>query len=145
MKEIDIVQYLIKNWPKLFFKEKMMYQDYPVEFYCKEYKATDNWRCDLLTFIRIDDQLHPGRKYRMPIYTEVKFNNNGRDLLLELSKGLQYVQTRGTEYYPRHLCVIADDTLDQVTIDFIKNNGILFYQYSIKDDDITTFEIHKIN
>lgn len=123
----------------------MLYNNCPLKFHSKEYSAMVNWRCDLLCYIETDDVLYPKRKYKQAVYTEVKYNNNARDLINELSKGLYYINTRGTKEYPRSLCVISDNTLDQVTIDFIKTNHILHYVYTIENDDLSTLKINKIN
>lgn len=143
--EKDIVDHLVKYWDGYFGYNEMLYSEKPVKFHSTEYKATSNWRCDILAYIEIPNYNNKDKIFKQPIYTEVKYNNNARDLINELTRGLEYINTRGSDAFPRSLCVIADNTLDKVTIDFIKNNNILFYQFSIKDNDFKTFKIWKVN
>ena len=136
LKEKDIVEHLIQYGEQYFSFPEMFYLEQPIHLYKKEFQVTPEWRCDLLNYIQQGT-------YRHPVYTEIKYKDNKRDLLYELHKGLYYIKTRGTEKYPRSLCVISDEIKEIETLRFIKENNILFYEYQVNDNDIYSFKIEK--
>lgn len=135
LKENDIVDYIIKNWDTL-FKDEELY------FFRKEFKVTDTWRVDLLAYVLIPNPDHPHLMHKAPVYIEVKFNHNDRDLIFELEKGLRYVHRSDRDpKYPRYLAVIADDSLDDISLEYIKKNNIPLYIYTLENDDLTTLKL----
>lgn len=131
LKEKDIIKYLIDNWEN-FFKEDMF-------FHKKECKVDRSWRCDLIAYRK---QLFEDKEIKSPIYIEVKYNNNHRDLLYELSKGLFFLSRPAIKTRPRHLCVfIEDKSLDKTIEEFMKEKRITYYIFSLKNDDLNTLQI----
>lgn len=135
LKEKDVVDYIVRNWDALFKNEELF-------FYKAEYKVTDSWRVDILAYVKLPSPDNPEYIYRAPVYIEVKFDNNYRDLIYELEKGLNYIHRKDRDpNYPRYLAVIVDNTIDPTTLDYITNNQIPCYMYTIENDDLTTLSI----
>lgn len=135
LKEKDVVDYLIRNWDVLFGGEELY-------FYKAEFRVTDNWRADVLAYVNLPCPDNPNAIYRAPVYMEVKYNNNYRDLIYELEKGLNYINHPSKNPdYPRYLAVIVDDTIDSTSLEYIKNNKIPCYMYTMQDEDLTTLSI----
>lgn len=134
LKEKDIVNYIINNWTKLFNEELF--------FYKKEQKIDRYWRCDIFAYRK---QVFKDRVFKAPVYIEVKYNNNHRDLLYELSKGLNFLNQPTIKSVPRHLCVfIEEKSLDSVTQQFLEDKNITYYVYSLNNDDLDTFHMECI-
>lgn len=135
LKEKDVVDYIVRNWDTLFKDEELF-------FYKTEYKVTDNWRADILAYVKLPSPDNPKYIYRAPVYIEVKFDHNYRDLIYELEKGLNYIHRKDRDpNYPRYLAVIVDDTIDATTLEYIKSNQIPCYMYTIENEDLTTLNI----
>lgn len=139
LKEKDVVDHLIRNWDT-YFKEEELY------FYKKEYTVTDYWRADILAYVWAPYPHNPERLYRVPVYIEVKYNNNYRDLIYELEKGLEFINRKSHDpNFPRYLAAIVDDTVDEITLEYIKKNKIPCYIYQIENEDLTTLKISMLN
>lgn len=135
IKEKHIIKHIVDNWNKLLGEEKL-------HFFKTEYCALDDWRCDILAYVYLDlEEMgyeNAPRNYRAPIYTEVKFNSDSRDLIYEISKGLRLVNQAA---YPRYIAVISDDFSDPTILDFLVENKIHMWQIKIKDDDLSTLRL----
>lgn len=140
LKEKDIVDHLIRNWDT-YFKDDELY------FYKKEYTVIpDYWRADILAYVWAPHPYDPERQYKVPIFIEVKYNNNYRDLIYELEKGLEFINRKShNPDFPHYLVVIVDNTIDEVTLEYIKKNKIPVYMYTIEDEDLTTFKISMLD
>lgn len=135
LKEKDIVDYLIRNWDT-YFKNEELY------FYKKEYSVTDYWRADMLCYVWGPHPKAPDRQYKIPIFVEVKYNNNYRDLIYELEKGLEFINRKNhNPDFPQYLAVIVDDQIDPVSLEYIKKNNIPIYMYTIEEEDLTTLKL----
>lgn len=135
LKEKDIIDHLIRNWDT-YFKNEELY------FHKKEYTVTDYWRADILAYIWATHPYAPERQYRVPVFIEVKYNNNYRDLIYELEKGLEFVNRKShNPDFPRYLAVIVDNTIDETSLEYIKKNKIPMYMYTIENEDLTTLSI----
>lgn len=135
LKEKDVIKHIIDNWETI-FQEEMF-------FHKKEQKVDKYWRCDLIAYRK---QVFKGRNVKSPIYIEVKYNKNHRDLLYELSKGLSFINRETMKAVPRYLCVFIEDaSLDSVTETFLKENNITYYVFNIKNDDLETLDIECVN
>lgn len=135
LKEKDVVDYIVRNWDTLFKDEELF-------FYKTEYKVTDYWRADILAYVKLPSPNNPSAIYRAPVYIEVKFDNNYRDLIYELEKGLKFIHHPSRDpNYPRYLAVIVDDTIDEVTLEYIRKNNIPCYMYTMENNDLTTLSI----
>ena len=143
--EKDVVNYLIANWERLFNREDMYVDGKPFFHHSKEYRVTPLWRCDMLNYIEMPHPKDESLIFKSPVYTEVKYNHNGRDLVYELQKGLNFVNRNCYKDFPRSIAVIADDTLDATTLRYIKDNNILFYQYDFDSFDLDTLTIRKVD
>lgn len=135
LKEKDVVDYIVRNWEVLFKAEEL-------HFYKREMKITDSWRVDIMAYVLTPHPEVPDKLHKTPVYIEVKFNHNDRDLIFELEKGLRYIHRSDRDpKYPRYLAVIVDDTIDSVSLEYIKKNNIPCYMYTIENDDLTTMKI----
>lgn len=134
LKEKDIVDHLIRNWNTYFKNEEL-------HFYKTEYTVTSDWRTDILAYVISQHPYNIERTYKVPIFIEVKYNNF-RDLVYELEKGLAFINRKNNNPdFPRYLAVIVNDTIDEVTLAYIKEKNIPIYMYSVDNEDLTTFKV----
>lgn len=141
LKEKDIVNHLYNNWNKYF----------PDFVGCKkEYTIRDS-RIDILSSYKTDLYkigIRPEndicRFINAAVFAEVKYNNNDRDLMYELQKHIQF-RNRYIECGKSYCYImVISDGFDQYMLNFMRENDIITYQYSIEDNDLETFKIWKI-
>lgn len=79
----------------------------------------------------------------VPVFFEVKFNSEMRDLIYELKKQLQfknfYTDIAGNLAV---ICVISDN-FDDTMVQFMEENNIYMYKINIQDDDINTLTLEE--
>lgn len=128
--EKQVVDYIIKNWDKLFDD---------IKFYKSEYYWLPEWRCDISAFIWMDLKEEGLTKdpypYRAPIFIECKYNSDARDLIFELRKAL-YCAKKGA--WPKYVGVFMDDYSDGHILDFLIENEIHMWKINIKNEDLST-------
>lgn len=140
LKEKDIVKKIVDSWEEYF----------PDLSFVKTEFAFRDFRVDIFADFEVDREafgLRPS-DYRLkaPIFFEVKYNSEMRDLIYELQK-----QIRFRDFYTNIagnlaiICVISDKFEDQTMIDFMIQNQIYMYQINIKDDDIDTLTLTEFN
>ena len=134
VKEKHIVKYIVEHWNELF-------KEFNYNFYKAEQVVCmlpKEWRCDIVAFAKT--HINNG-SYRAAIYTEVKYNNNSRDLLEELNKGLHFLKNCSKDY-PRFLCVIIDrKSLSPSIKQFLDDNKISYFIYHVSNDDLQNLDI----
>lgn len=140
LKEKDIVDHLCENWSDYF----------PELVGCKKEFAFRDSRVDILSAcpvdlyefgIREEDDIF--RYTKAAVFVEVKYNSEMRDLLFELQKHIDfrnwYINLGKSYCY----IVVISDKFEPNMVKFMEENDIIMYKYSIKDDDLETFEIEE--
>lgn len=138
LKEKDIAKHLKDNWNKYF----------PELIGCKLEVPIKNSRVDILSSYPIDlfelglrDEDDLLRYINAAVFVEIKYKSDMRDLLFELQKHISfrdwYINIAKSWCF---IMVISDD-FDNDMINFMLDNNILIYQYSIDNDDLSTFSI----
>lgn len=135
LKEKDIVKKIVDSWED-YFPE--------LNFWKTEY-AFRNFRVDIAADFEVDREaygLKPSKfKLMAPVFFEVKYNSEMRDLIYELKKQLEfrnfYTDVAGNLAY---ICVISDKFEPTMTKFMIENN-IIMYQIHIIDDNIDTLTL----
>jgi len=143
--EKDIVNYIIRNWTSLF--------DNNIKLYRTEVKWLNDYRCDISAYVEmtLDEKYgyNEPYKYNAPIFIEVKFNKNDRDLIYEIKKALTAVNRIGLDKperlnvlrNPAYVGVISDDFSDEYIYNFLIENNIHLWQIDIKNNDINTLKL----
>jgi hypothetical protein len=147
--ERQIVNHIIKNWDSL-FEEGIKYQG-------REKEWIRGWRNDITSYVEMElgeeyGYLEKPHNFKAPIFIEVKYKSDSRDLLYELKKALTAVSrfkpktVDGKEYFahPAYIGVISDDFSDEYIYDFIVSHGIHMWQIKMDDDDIETLRLNYI-
>lgn len=138
LKEKDIINHLYDNWHVYF----------PELIGCKKEYTFRNSRVDIFSSCPVDlyefgirDENDKFRYINASVFVEVKYNNNDRDLLFELQKHVNfrdwYIK------YGKSFCyiVVISDNFDKDMVKFMRENDIIMYQYSIENNDLSTFKI----
>ena len=139
IKEKDIVKKLKDNWNNYF----------PELIGCKlEYTLKDS-RVDILSSVPVNFKELGLRDHdyycNSPVFFEVKYNSNMRDLMFELQKLITH-----RDFYINYgkafcvICVISDE-FDEYMVEFMETNNILMYKLSLEDEDIDTLIIEEYN
>lgn len=138
IKEKDIVDRITKNFNSYFPKLK---------FHKKEFSLR-NFRVDISSSLEVDlKNIHKKRDSyitKIPVFFEVKYNSDMRDLLFELEKQISF-----RDWYTKIakcfciICVISDK-FEPTMIQYMKENNIYMFKSTIKNDDITTLKIEKL-
>lgn len=147
-KEKQIVDYIIKNWSSLMFKD--------MQFFRREKEWLPGWRNDITAVVPMTLGEEYGYKtphtaFKMPVFIEVKYNSESRDLIYELTKALTAVSrfkntaTKDKLPHPAQVGVISDNFSDPYIYDFIVQNNIHMWQIQITDDDINTMKLNYID
>lgn len=131
LKEKDIVDYIVLNWSK-YFNGNMF-------FYKKEHRVTPKWRCDILGY---KFEIVDNNKIKVPIYIEVKYNNNHRDLIYEFAKGKDILNNRKSKYNNYLMLIIDRKSLDNTIVNYLEENKITYYVYELENDDLNTLTLH---
>lgn len=140
LKEKDIVNKIVGSWENYFPD---------LSFVKTEYSFRD-FRVDIFADFEVDREafnLSPSNyKLRAPVFFEVKYNSEMRDLIYELQKQIHfrdfYTNIAGNLAF---ICVISDKFDDQTMVDFMIQNQIYMYKIDIKDDNIDTLMLTEIN
>lgn len=139
LKEKDIVNYIKSNWDKYFLDLKF----YKTEFSLRDFRVdiaaqlTANLK-DLK--IREEDYI-----YNVPVFFEVKYNSEMRDLMFELQKQIKF-----RNFYINNgkcfcmICVISDE-FNHHMVQFMENNNIEMFKINIEDDNLETMTITEYN
>lgn len=135
-KEKDIVTKIVSSWEEYF----------PDLSFVKTEFAFRDFRVDIFADFEVDRQafnMQPSDcKLKAPVFFEVKWNSEMRDLIYELQK-----QIRFRNFYTNIagnlavICVISDKFEDQAMIDFMIENQIYMYRIDIENDDINTLTL----
>lgn len=140
LKEKDIVKKIVGSWENYF----------PDLSFVKTEFSFRDFRVDIFADFEVDREafgLKPSEyKLRAPVFFEVKYSSEMRDLIYELQK-----QIRFRDFYTNIagnlaiICVILDKFEDQTMIDFMIENQIYMYQINIEDDNIDTLTLTEVN
>ena len=135
LKEKDIVNHFIQYWDHYFDQYKIIFCK--KEFNIKLNKQKINSKVDLFAY-----KINSETNFRMPVLIECKYypNNSSRDLLYELEKLItvrQYhLDKMSEDCKDLKICVLADE-LNLTTKNFMKNNEIYWFKYSLKQNEIS--------
>lgn len=130
LKESNIVNHLVNNWDKYF--ENTI-------FWKTEYSLR-NFRVDIASYVNSDFK-EKGKFTQVPIFIEVKYNSNMRDLMFELQKQISF-----RDFYTKYgksfcmICVISDE-FDYDMVRFMTDNNIEMLKINIKDDDLESMTL----
>ena len=139
LKEKDIVNQITSNFNNYF----------PELIGCRtEYKFRDS-RIDIFSSLRVNFKELGLREKdyfcNSPVFFEVKYNSNMRDLMFELQKLIKF---RNWYYdYGKAfavICVISDE-YDEYMVEFMEANNVLMYKINIENDDLTTLTLEEYN
>lgn len=135
LKERDIVNKIIESWNK-FFPD--------LKFYKKEF-VLRNFRVDIAAGFDINLKEIHGEEYNKkahaPVFFEVKYNSEMRDLIFELEKQISF-----RDWYTNvskclaMVCVISDK-FDKDMVKYMEKNNVHMFKIYIENDDIDTLEI----
>lgn len=138
IKEKDIVNKIIENFNDYFPELK---------FHKKEFSLR-NFRVDISSYLEVDlKELHEREDSfftNIPVFFEVKYNSEMRDLLFELEKQVSF-----RDWYINigkcfsMVCVISDK-FEPTMIQYMKENNIYMFKTTIKNDDIATLKIEEL-
>jgi len=143
--EKDIVKYIIRNWTNLF--------DNNIKLYRTEVRWLNDYQCDITAYTEIILNKEYGYskpyKYNAPIFIEVKFNKNDRDLIYEIKKALIAVKRIGLDRperlnvlrNPAYIGVISNDFSDEYIYNFLIENNIHMWQINMTNNDINTLKL----
>lgn len=135
LKEKDIVKKIVDSWEDYFPQ---------LRFWRTEYSFRD-FRVDIAADFEVDREaygLKPSSfKHRAPVFFEVKYNSEMRDLIYELKKQLAfrnfYVDIAG---HLAFICVISDKFEPTMT-KFMIENDIKMFKINIENDDIDSLTL----
>jgi hypothetical protein len=133
LNEKMIIDYIINNWNKIMPKKLL--------FFKREVAWLDNWHCDITAFKTVkifNKRIKKKVKYRMPIFIEVKFRSNSRDLIYELEKAISF---RDNHELPQVIAVMSDNIEDKSILNFMKKNKIHFFKINITRDDLNSLTV----
>lgn len=139
LKEKDIVKKIVECWEEYF----------PQLNFRKTEFSFRNFRVDIFADFEVDREaygLNPSLfKLMAPVFFEVKYNSEMRDLIYELKKQLDfrnfYTDIAGNLAY---ICVISD-RFEPTMTKFMIDNNIPMYKINIIDDDIDTLTLEYYN
>lgn len=142
LKEKDIVKHLHENWNEYFPDLKG----------CKLEVTHRNSRVDILSSIPVDlhelglrEEDDTLRYTNAAVFVEVKYNSNMRDLIFEVQKHIDFREWYiGVNKCFCMIMVISDD-FDSDMAQFMQENDILMYKFSMKNEDLSTFTIKEYN
>lgn len=133
IKEKDIVKQIVDNWDRYFPDLKFFKTEWTFR----------NFRVDIAAGFDADAQelgkSDVPRRIHVPVWFEVKYNSEARDLLFEMQKQLNFAK-----YYNKNnmcmLCVISDD-FDISMQKFLIENNILMFKISMENEDLDTLKV----
>ena len=134
LKEKDIVNHIVSNWD-LYFKD--------ISFWRTEYSLRD-FRVDIAAYLEAELPKN-NELCKLPIFFEVKYNSNMRDLMFELQKQIAF-----RNWYVNcnkcfcMICVISDE-YDQHMVKFMEDNNIEMFKINIENDDLDNMTILEYN
>lgn len=138
-KEKDIVRYIENNWDKYFPELKFWKTEYSLRDFRIDISASFDANLKELG-VRDDDC-----NANCPVFFEVKYNSEMRDLMFELQKQIKF-----RDFYINYgkafcmICVISDKYDDHM-VKFMEDNNITMFKIDIIEDDIRTMTITEYN
>ena len=139
LKEKDIVRQLTKNWDIYFPDTKFHRTEYKINN--SSVAILSSFKADLKDLgVREESYLTD-----IAIFCEVKFNSNMRDLMFEIHKQIKirdwYINI-GKSFIM--LMVVSDD-FDLDMAEFLHENNVAMFIYTIPDDDISKLTIKEFD
>lgn len=136
LKEKNIVNHIVSNWNKYFPD---------IDFWKTEFSLR-NFRIDIAASMQLNlkDIGLRDEDYileRAPIFFEVKYNSNMRDLMFELQKQISFRNWYST--YGKAFCMICviSDEFDEDMVKFMIDNSINMFKIDITDDNLDEMTI----
>lgn len=135
LKEKDIVNHIVSNFDKYFPD---------IKFWRTEFSMRD-FRVDIVAnnLVDLKDLNIREESYicNTPVFFEVKYNSNMRDLLFELQKQINF-----RDWYINYgkcfcmICVISDE-FDHHMVRFMEQHNIPMFKINMKDEDLDTLTL----
>lgn len=139
LKEKDIVKHITENWDKYFPD---------IRFWRTEYSFRD-FRVDIAADFKVNLKDLGIREEdcwcRPPIFFEVKYKSEMRDLLFELQKQIAF-----RDWYTNiakcfcMICVISD-RYDEHMVKFMRDHNVHMYLIEMEDEDLDTLTLTEYN
>ena len=135
IKEKQVVKQIVDHWDTYF----------PDLHFCKTEYSLHNFRVDILADFEAnlkDLNIREEDYFCKPtVFFEVKCNSLMRDLIYEIQKQVKfrnrYINTNKCYCM---ICTISDE-YDEDMVDFLEQNNIIMYKYTIDNNDISTLKI----
>lgn len=136
LKEKDIVNKIVSSWEDYFPELNFRKTEYVFK----------NSRIDIFADFEVDRELFELKpspyKLMAPVFFEVKWQSEMRDLIYELQKQIEfrdfYTNVAGNLAV---ICVISDKFTDKTMVKYMIDNNVHMYIVTVIDDDIDTLTL----
>ena len=135
LKEKDIIRYVVNNWDR-FFPE--------IDFYKTEFSFRD-FRVDIAAKLDMsfEDLGQPAKPWGLqaPIFFEVKYNSEMRDLLFELQKQISFRNWYINVAKSYCMVCVISDKFDGHMVKYMMDNDIPMFKINIENDNLENMTI----